>query len=156
MGWVHWRVLDLPCQFLAGGVERAGCSHRSEEGAHRDFRHRRPDRPPHALEGVLPHYPDARRAQHLRAEQLRPYRQPGQPTRKSQGQLLGRPQAGSGCRAVAGQVREENRQLVGSLGAVDTQAQRQIAPRLPGARQQAPSGAGRGTGAVRAREGLRA
>ena len=55
-----------------------------------DLRHRRGNRPPHAVDQLLPHDAAARRAEHVRAQQRRAHPESGQPARQPEGQLLHR------------------------------------------------------------------
>ena len=54
-----------------------------------DVRHRRGHRPPHPLDGLLPHHAAAQRRVDVRAELLRAHREPGQPSRATRRRTTG-------------------------------------------------------------------
>jgi polyhydroxyalkanoate synthase len=89
-----------------------------------DLRDRCRERPPHAVEGLLPHDRAPVGAEHLRAQQRGTRRQPGQPAWQPQGHLLGRRQVRHGSGDLAGERREAHGQLVGGLGRVGARALR--------------------------------
>ena len=72
----------------------------TDQGAH--LRRGRGQRPPDALEVDLPHHAAPLRGLHVRAEQRRTHRQPGQPARQPQGQLLHRPARQASSRPTSG------------------------------------------------------
>ena len=108
---------------------------RRDQGA--DVRHRRGRRPPHAVAGLLPHHPAARRRFHVRAELLRAHRQPGQPARQPEGALLDRRRHPGPIRRSGSPRRPSTRAAGGEpgpSGSSPTAASKKKAPRTSATR----------------------
>ncbi len=83
---------------------------------HADLRDRRNDRPPDAVDRLLPNDPAVQRSEHVRPQQRRAHPEPGQPTRQSEGDVLRRRRAGKRPAGVARRSGQARRHLVAALG----------------------------------------
>ena len=152
--WAVPRHLREQSAAQAGGVDRAGPADRPFAHQGRDARHRRAHRSPDALEGVLPDHAAPGRQEHVRAEQRRAHRCPGQSARQSEGELLGRTEARWRSGAVAREGAEAHGHVVGGLGRLDDRAKRQGQARPRHTRQRATSRPRQGARPVRAPAGV--
>ena len=135
-GALHGEFLDIFEGNLLtqpGGLSVLGSPMQLDDDQGADVRHRRGRRPPHAVAGLLPHHPAARRRGHVRAELLRAHREPGQPARQPEGALLDRRLTRARSAEVARRGDQAPGQLVGGLDRV-VQAVRRRAEAAPRAR----------------------
>ncbi|MGE0796372.1 MAG: hypothetical protein AB7O29_13655, partial [Acidimicrobiia bacterium] len=108
----------------AGGDGGAGNAGRPRSGRVRHVRGRCPDRPPHAVEGVLRQHPAPRWRQRVRALVVRPHPEPREPAREPEDALLPGPEAARLARRLVGRGHRPHRLVVGAVGGVGGRAGR--------------------------------